>query len=100
MADPKDPMCGMVVLPESAEGKVEFQGETYYFYSDQCMRAFESNPTKYVEVARTEGSRGGAADAAPQAEPLYTTRGGFTAPKFGSAGSGGGELEPPFPRKG
>ena len=33
-------------------------------------------------------------DDAPEANPPRTTTGKFTAPKFGSAGSGGAELEP------
>jgi hypothetical protein len=32
----------------------------------------------------------------PIAEPPHTTTGPITAPKFGSAGSGGAELEPPW----
>lgn len=31
----------------------------------------------------------------PKTEPPRTTKGPITAPKFGSAGSGGAELEPP-----
>ena len=30
----------------------------------------------------------------PDSNPPRTTKGGWTAPKFGSAGSGGAELEP------
>jgi hypothetical protein len=33
-------------------------------------------------------------DAAIKPNPPRTTKGGITAPKFGSAGSGGAELEP------
>ena len=36
--------------------------------------------------------------AAAEANPPHTTRGNVTAPKFGSAGSGGAELEPGPPR--
>lgn len=49
MADHRDPVCGMTVLEESAQGKAEFQGKTYYFCSDQCMRDFQSNPEKYAK---------------------------------------------------
>lgn len=49
MTDPKDPVCGMVVMPESAEGKAEYQGKTYYFCSDQCMRQFQADPAKYAK---------------------------------------------------
>jgi len=34
------------------------------------------------------------ADKSAQPNPPRTTEGGITAPKFGSAGSGGAELEP------
>jgi hypothetical protein len=34
-------------------------------------------------------------DIEPKTEPPRTTKGPITAPKFGSAGSGGAELEPP-----
>lgn len=49
MDEHQDPVCGMVVMPESAEGKAEFQGKTYYFCSDQCMRRFQSDPAKYAK---------------------------------------------------
>jgi Cu+-exporting ATPase len=45
----KDPVCGMVVYPESAEGKAEYQGQTYYFCSNQCMRDFQADPAKYAK---------------------------------------------------
>jgi hypothetical protein len=34
------------------------------------------------------------ADKSSRPNPPHTTKGGITAPKFGSAGSGGAELEP------
>jgi hypothetical protein len=34
----------------------------------------------------------------PKTDPPRTTTGPITAPKFGSAGSGGAELEPPTPK--
>jgi hypothetical protein len=46
-------------------------------------------PTRKVAKRRARKA------AKPMAEPPRTTTGGwFTAPKFGSAGSGGAELEP------
>jgi len=48
--------------------------------------------------ATPDTAEGGAhapnADKAAQPNPPRTTEGGITAPKFGSAGSGGAELEP------
>ncbi|CAN5916308.1 hypothetical protein BH11GEM2_BH11GEM2_19870 [soil metagenome] len=50
------------------------------------------------DAAKTQSNGKGAADEHPDAiapNPPRTTVGGwFTAPKFGSAGSGGAELEP------
>ena len=32
-----DPVCGMTVDPESAPGKADYQGRTYYFCSTSCV---------------------------------------------------------------
>ena len=48
MTEYKDPVCGMVVLPESAQGKAEFEGKTYYFCSHECMVEFQASPKKYA----------------------------------------------------
>jgi YHS domain-containing protein len=74
-----DPVCGMQIDSDNAAGQSEHQGRTYYFCSPSCQREFDSHPAQFVE----------------QHEPPHTTRGGFTAPKFGSAGSGGAEYELP-----
>ena len=44
----KDPVCGMDVTPESAAGKFEYKGVTYYFCSPGCRRSFEKDPEKYL----------------------------------------------------
>jgi Cu+-exporting ATPase len=46
----KDPVCGMDVTPESAAGKSEYNGQTYYFCSLGCKKAFEKEPEKYLKV--------------------------------------------------
>lgn len=43
----KDPVCGMDVTPESAAGKSEYKGRTFYFCSPGCKKAFDQNPEKY-----------------------------------------------------
>lgn len=43
-----DPVCGMEVQPDSAAASVEFEGNTYYFCSQQCADTFNSDPTRYV----------------------------------------------------
>jgi YHS domain-containing protein len=44
----KDPVCGMDVDPKQAAGKSEYQGQTYYFCSAGCKKAFDKEPAKYA----------------------------------------------------
>ena len=44
----KDPVCGMDVDPESASGKSEYKGQTYYFCSLGCKASFDKDPEKYL----------------------------------------------------
>jgi YHS domain-containing protein len=37
----KDPTCGMVVDPETAEFRTSRDGETYYFCSESCKGKFD-----------------------------------------------------------
>ncbi len=43
-----DPVCGMDIDPVIAAGKSEYQGQTYYFCSLGCKKAFDENPEKYI----------------------------------------------------
>jgi YHS domain-containing protein len=79
MAKVKDPVCGMTVDTDTAAAQAEYEGQTYFFCSTGCAREFERHPVEVLE----------------RHEPPHTTRGPFTAPKFGSAGSGGAEYELP-----
>jgi membrane fusion protein, copper/silver efflux system len=45
----KDPVCGMDVDPNDAAGKVEYQGKTYYFCSNDCKAKFEKAPKQYIK---------------------------------------------------
>lgn len=47
----KDPVCGMDVEPKTAAGKSDYQGQTYYFCSPGCKKAFDREPGKYVKAA-------------------------------------------------
>ncbi|HEU4680346.1 MAG TPA: YHS domain-containing protein [Gemmatimonadales bacterium] len=67
----QDPVCGMMVDPDSAAASATHGSREFFFCSDECRRLFEADPEVY------------AAKAAP--EPVL---------KFGSAGSGGLEHEP------
>jgi YHS domain-containing protein len=52
----KDPVCGMDVDPAQAAGQSQYQGQTYYFCSPGCKRAFDKEPQKYV--GEQHGSQG------------------------------------------
>jgi YHS domain-containing protein len=45
----KDPVCGMQVDPNSAAGKSESQGKTYYFCSTACKQKFDQKPQQYAK---------------------------------------------------
>jgi YHS domain-containing protein len=52
----KDVVCGMDVDPKTAAAKSEYQGQTYYFCSPGCKRAFDKEPQKYVGKTQEHGS--------------------------------------------
>ena len=54
MASIKDPVCGMMVEPGSAAAQATYQGQTYYFCSEQCRQQFEQSPERFAGNA---GSR-------------------------------------------
>lgn len=45
-----DPICGMKVLPETAAGKLEHNGETVYFCSKVCLEKFK----KQIETPKVQ----------------------------------------------
>ena len=81
MSQVKDPVCGMMIDRESAAASTTYESQEVYFCSAECRRDFEADPGRYY-------------DRLERNEPPYTVTEGFTAPKFGSAGSGGLENEP------
>ena len=46
----KDPVCGMEVDPKTAGGKSDYKGQTYYFCSLGCKKAFDKEPEKYANA--------------------------------------------------
>lgn len=44
---PIDPVCGMRVDEENAL-TVTYQGQTYYFCSEDCLEEFKEAPEEYV----------------------------------------------------
>jgi len=49
-----DPVCGMSVAAETAAGKYEFEGKTYYFCSTNCLNKFRQNPRVFLEEKKEE----------------------------------------------
>lgn len=52
-----DPVCKMQVDPAKAAAKVEYAGQTYYFCSDACHKAFTDAPQQYTGAAPHGGSQ-------------------------------------------
>jgi P-type Cu+ transporter len=44
----RDPVCGMDIDPNTAAGKSEYKGQTYYFCSPGCKKSFDKEPEKYL----------------------------------------------------
>lgn len=46
----KDPVCGMMVDPNSAAASTEYKGKTYYFCAVGCKTVFEKMPEKFLQI--------------------------------------------------
>ncbi len=44
----KDPVCDMDVDETTAAGQSEYKGQTYYFCSLGCKKAFDKDPAQFV----------------------------------------------------
>lgn len=51
----KDPVCGMVVDPQTAKAKIELGGQTFYFCSENCKQAFLKKLTGEKAAQKNEG---------------------------------------------
>jgi len=49
-----DSVCGMSVEPDTAAGKYDFNGETFYFCSQGCLNKFKQNPAGFLDKEREE----------------------------------------------
>jgi len=45
-----DPVCWMRVSGERKDFRATHLMRTYYFCSEECRKAFETNPDKYLEI--------------------------------------------------
>ncbi len=50
----RDPVCGMEVNVDKAPVNSAYRGQTYYFCTPLCKKAFVQNPTKYIKGAGHE----------------------------------------------
>jgi P-type Cu+ transporter len=73
----KDPVCGMMVDPEKAAGKVEHDGKTYYFCSARCAERFRNEPENFLAAPGTAGMEH---QAAPVAVPAVAKNVRYTCP--------------------
>src|SRR4029077_19438147 len=39
----------MNVMPETAAGKYDYKGKTYYFCAQRCLERFRANPDQFLE---------------------------------------------------
>jgi YHS domain-containing protein len=44
----RDVVCGMELDPDSAPAETEYNGEIYYFCSEECKQDFEKSPERYT----------------------------------------------------
>ena len=52
-----DPVCKMLVTPETAAGKYDYNGNTYYFCNPGCKTRFAADPES-LPVRTRSGSDG------------------------------------------
>jgi Cu+-exporting ATPase len=50
-----DPVCRMEVEPGKAAAKVEYAGQTFFFCSETCHKAFIAAPQAYVQEVPSGG---------------------------------------------
>ena len=44
----RDPVCNMEIDEQSAAGRSQYEGQSYYFCTQSCKDEFEQNPQQYV----------------------------------------------------
>src|SRR5437667_10084834 len=64
----EDLVCGMMVVPEKAAGKIEHAGKTYYFCSKSCAERFSQDPVKFLATSSTAGMEHSSPPAGPAIE--------------------------------
>jgi YHS domain-containing protein len=44
-----DPVCKMTIDENTAKGKSDYNGKTYYFCALSCKAKFDQNPSAYIK---------------------------------------------------
>jgi Cu+-exporting ATPase len=52
-----DPVCGMQLEPSQAAAQTTYQGQTYYFCSQEDKKAFDKEPKKYTNKTPAQEAR-------------------------------------------
>ncbi|MCX7895843.1 MAG: heavy metal translocating P-type ATPase, partial [Thermoanaerobaculum sp.] len=47
-AEVRDPVCGMLVRPQSTQHRWNYEGTTYYFCCPHCLSKFSADPQRYL----------------------------------------------------
>jgi Cu+-exporting ATPase len=74
----RDPVCGMMIVPEKAAGRVEHAGNTFYFCSKHCAERFSREPEKFLAAPGAAGTHLGPA----QGEHASMQHSGAAAPRL------------------
>lgn len=93
MSNHRDPVTGAEVDERSAI-RVDHGDHVHYFASERSRDEFLADPKRYHDAHAARGGRDAAGNWPDENPPVTKDEHGMTAPKFGSAGSGGAEFEP------
>ncbi|HEY0426177.1 MAG TPA: heavy metal translocating P-type ATPase [Pyrinomonadaceae bacterium] len=80
-----DPICKMLVSPETAAGKFEHEGETFYFCSNGCLNKFRQNPRAFLEEKKEEQVEGAGVEYTCPMHPEIVQIGSGSCPICGMA---------------
>jgi P-type Cu+ transporter len=67
-----DPVCKMLVTPETAAARYDLDGKTYYFCAVRCKEKFEADPAQYLAPPTVTAAVSDSALRTPDAELEYT----------------------------
>jgi len=66
-----DPVCGMSVATETAAGKYDYEGKTYYFCSTGCLNKFKQNPASFLEKKKEEKQAAATSEGVEYTCPMH-----------------------------